>query len=495
MMGLRCYRGYLCSVTRRTWRTWLACSLCVAVQMLQAQRIELVRTLTPEQSQADLEILATILEQVHPDPYRYTSKGELDRMVERVRDSLALPLTVASFRTSLAPVFHAIGDAGCQLAHPEVDANAQLLPVKVLVQGQEVLVVNETKGFRSLPIGSRIISINGIPIGTILDRIGAYVVADGRNTTLREAIISSRFSEFYHGYVDHGSTFSIVYADPQGMRNEVLVVGLTRDEVLRSHKPGGVQLAPWTSTIHPDQDALWLTLSTLEQEELYNAGHDPAKYLRSLLKEMKRKGFRDLVIDVRNTDGRELAMAELLFAFIAKEPFRVVQDMSVRSLEPPALDAYVTLPSEFYSTVGGLFLPNGPGTYNVRPDDHRLEHIPPMKRAFAGKVHVVCNGGTRGAAAAFVMLAKRSKRARIVGEEVGSNSGSFTGGRALEVVLPNSGFRFSIPLVRYVPDGSSSSPLDRGEMPHHTVVQRAEDLAKGRDTVKAALLELFNEMR
>ncbi|MEX1132612.1 MAG: S41 family peptidase [Flavobacteriales bacterium] len=478
-----------------TWRTWLACSLCIAMQVLQAQRIELVRTLTPEQSQADLEILASLLEQVHPDPYRYTSKGELDRMVDRVRDSLALPLTVASFRASLAPVFHAIGDARFQLEHPETDAAAQLLPVKVLVQGEKVLVVDETKGFRSLPIGSSIISINGIPIGTVLERMGANVVADGHNSTLREAIIGSRFSEFYHGYVEQSSTFNIEYFDPQGIRNELLVMGLTRDEVVRSQKPGGVQLAPWTSTIHPDQDALWLTLSTLEQEELDKADLDPAKYLRALLKEMKRKGLRDLVIDVRNADGRELASAELLFSFIAKEPFRVVQDMSVRSMEPPATDANVTIPAEFYGSLAGLFLPQGSGAYHVRADDHRLEQLTPMKRAFAGKVHVVCNGGTRGAAAAFVMLAKRSNRARIVGEEVGANSGSFTGGRALDVELPNSGFRISIPLVRYVPDGVSNAPLDRGEMPHHTVVQRAEDLAKGRDTVKGALLQFFNEMQ
>jgi len=467
----------------------------MAIQVLQAQPMELVRTLAPEQAQADLEILASLLDQVHPDPYRYTAKGELDRMVGNLRDSLSLPVTMASFRSSLATIFHAIGDARCQLEHPQVDVEAKLLPLKVLVQGEEVLVVDETKGFRSMPSGSRIVSINGMPMATVLERIGAYVITDGRNTTLRETIIGSRFPELFHSYVDHGSSFTIVYEGPGAVRSEVLVMGLTQEEVSRSQKPAGVQLAPWTSTIHPGQDALWLSLSTLEQEELYKADLDPAKYLRALLKEMKRKGIRNLVVDVRNADGRELAMAELLFSFIATEPFRVVQDMAVRSMEPPTWYAHATAQPEFYSTVAGLFLPNGSGSYHVRPDDHRLEQIPPMKRAFTGRVHVVCNGGTRGAAAAFVMLAKRSKRARIVGEEVGTNAGSSTGGRSLDVELPNSGFRFSIPLVRYVPDGMCNSPLDHGEMPHHTVVQRAEHLAKGRDSVKAALLELFNEMR
>lgn len=460
-----------------------------------AQPGETQRTLSPEQAQEDIRILASLLHETHPDPYRYTVKGGLDSLIANVQDSITLPISVAGLRRYVMPIFHAIGDANCHLEHPAVDPRAALLPLKVAILDGNVHVVDETKGFRSLPRGSRIISINGQDMGAVLQLIHANIITDGGNETLRNAVIGPAFPHLYHAYVDPASTFQVRYADRTGNEEEVLIMGLTQDEVSRSRKPEGIDLAPWTSTLHPEQDALWLSLGSLDLEDLERYDMDPSRYLKGLRKEMKRKGIRNLVIDVRNTGGRELAMAESIYSFIAIEPFRVVQDMTVRSVDTPKYYSYVTPEPEFYETVQLLFLPNGSGSHGVRPDDHRLEPIPPMDRAYTGKVHVVCNGGTRGAAAAFVMLAKRTKRARVVGEEVGANSVSFTGGRTLDVELPNSKLRFSIPLVRYVPFGSSSAPLDHGEMPHHTVVQRAEDLARGGDTVKAALLELFNEMR
>ncbi len=477
------------------WRMIIAGSLCAMVQAALAQPGETLRTLTPEQAQEDLRILASLLHEAHPDPYRYTVKGELDRMVVDIHDNLLLPVTVADLRRSVMPIFHAIGDAGCQLEHPTVDPAAPVLPVEVAVLEGGVHVVDETKGFRSLPRGSRILSMNGEDMDAVLERISTHIVTDGRNETLRDAMAGPIFPGLYYNYVDPAPTFSILCSDIDKVQEEVRFMGLTQDEASRFEKPTGVDLAPWTSTVHPGQDALWLSLATLDMEELERSDLDPSRYLKALWKEMRRKGISNLVIDVRNTGGKELAMAEMIYSFIAMEPFRVVQDMSVRSLEPPVHYEHATPLPEYYDTVGSLFMPNGSGSNNVRPDDHRLEYIPPVKRTFTGKVHVVCNGGTRGAAAAFVMLAKRTRRARIVGEELGANAHSFTGGRSLDVQLPHSKLRFSIPLIRYVPEGLSTAPPDRGEMPHYTVVQRPEDLAKGRDTVKAALLELFNELQ
>ena len=118
-----------------------------------------------------------------------------------------------------------------------------------------------------------------------------------------------------------------------------------------------------------------------------------------------------------------------------------------------------------------------------------------MPKAFGGKVYVVCDGATRDAAAAFVMLAKRQGRARIVGEEVGTNASSFTGGRELVVTLPNSNVRLCIPLVRYLPDGAPAGPMDHGEQPHYAVQPVAGGIAKGRDTVRTSLLVTIRELR
>lgn len=451
--------------------------------------------LSPEWAREDLRIAASLLQEVHPDPYRYVTKGDLDRMVQQIWDSLYVPVSEARFRTLLMPVFHAIGDGTCQPQQPSLPASALMLPIQVQVEGNEVLVYDEPKGFRSIPRGSRIVSINGSSIEEMMEVLRNYVVADGRNQTLRDELIAAQWSAMIYNHLDQSDRFQLAYEDPDGSQSEVPIIGMTRDEEALSSKPTGIELAPWHSTIHPDQDALWLSLESLEMAELEAAKVDPAKYLKALRKEMQRKNIKRLVIDVRGTGGQELAMAELVFSFIAQQEFRVVQDMSVRSVSLPTDYAHTNTQPAYYSTVADLFMPNGAGSYSVLPTDHRLEFIPPMRKPFTGKVHVVCDGGTRDAAAALVMIAKRTGRARTIGEETGSNALSFTGGRTLEVTLPNSGLRFPIPLVRYVPEGLCAGPQDRGEMPHHIVLPRAADLAKGRDTVKSALLQLFNELQ
>lgn len=441
----------------------------------------------------ELGIIGDLLDHAHPDPYRYVSKGDLQRKLNAVADSTQRPVTVQRFAELLLPVFRAVGDANCQLVQAPLPSSVRLLPLKaVLVDGQ-LIVVDEPKGFRSIPRGSILRSINGNRVDSIVARIGRQIVTDGRNQSWRDAVIAAGFPERYYRHVDQSDTFDIVFTDPEGKREEVRVAGMTAEEVSLSRRPTGVHLAPWHSTRFDAQKALWLRLTSLEPEEMERNSIRPEKYLQAVLKEMQRNGIRDLVIDVRGTTGRELAMAELVFSAIALDPFRVVQDMSIRSLVPPEHYHHAIPQEEFYSTTSALFLPSGNGSYNVRPDDHRLDLVPPMRKAFRGKVYVVCDGGTRDAGAAFVMLAKRSKRARIVGEEVGSNAGSITGGRGLDITLPHSGLRFHIPLLRYVPDGMPAGPLDRGEMPHHTVLPLAGEIARGRDAVKSSLLELFKE--
>lgn len=476
-------------------RILLFCFLFFSASDSSAQASERVITLFPEAAREDLRIATDLILQTHPAPYRYTSEDDFQDLISRVYDSLELPVTIAHFRRSLLPIFHALGDGGCQLVQPKVPAGAALLPLKVVVQGNEVFVSKEMKGFRSMPSGSRILSINGMPIAEIVAAIAPHVVTDGGNQTFRDERIAANWPLFVYHYVDASPRFNLRYIGPDGTTEEAMIMGMTQSEIEVSQKPSGIALSPWNSTLHPDQDALWLTLESLDPEVLEAADLDPEKYLKALRKEMHRKHVRHLVIDVRNTTGKDLAVAELVFSFIARQEFRVVQNMSVRSLAFPPHRAHTTSDVGFYSSFVKPFLTENKGTWSVLPNDPRLEFIPPAKKTYDGKVHVVCNGGTREAAAALVMLAKRTQRARIIGEEVGSNAHSFNGGRYLEVSLPNSGLNFSIPLVCYVPDGTVSGPVDRGEMPHHTVVPVASDLAKGRDTVKAALLHLFNELR
>lgn len=455
----------------------------------------------PEKLHEDLEVLRGLVHQAHPDPYRYCTHAELDRLFDAVRDSIHVPIRTDEFQAMLLPVFQRIGDANLA---PELDAptyrslmnTTAVLPLKVRVIEGELYVDEELKGFRSLSVGSRIRAINGIASARILERVKALVCADGANESLRWKLVERDFPWLLLRAFGYAPDFRIDLELPGGGGAVETLFAITGEEIERSRKPATEVLFPWSSVWETESATLWVTMRTLDKDVIETSGQSVERFLGDMLKELKDGKARNLVIDLRDAGGRELGMAEVVFATIAKEPFRVVQGMSVRSASPPEGYVFVDPQPEHYASVHAHYLPHDlNGTAYLRPDDDRLEPVQPQARAFDGKVYMVCDGGTRDAAAALVMLAKRHGRARIIGEETGTNAYSFTGGRELTVIAPNSSVRLRIPLVRYLPEGTPTGAVDHGEMPNNQVQQQPMDIAKGRDTVRRALLGTIKELQ
>lgn len=472
--------------------------LLTCVSALSAQSY-LDRTLYPERLRDDVDLLRSAIHEAHPDPYRYHTKAELDALIDRVRDSITLPMSLVDFERALMPVFRGVGDAHCRAEWPAEVGNALyrsalLLPLKVRILPEGVFVEDELKGFRSIPVGSRIISINGKDIDEVLERMMGTVVCDGANRTFAERVVEREFNVRYHLHVEQASTYKVVYQGPDKVVGEQVVFGLTGGEIVNTRKPQGASLLPWGSQWYAESGVLWLSLRTLDPDSLSRAGQRPDRFLGSLLSEAQKNAVRTLVIDVRGAGGRELSMAELVFAAIAKTSFKVLDAMVVRSIAPPSPRPSHHIPEAFYASANARFLLEGKGHYRVPETDSRLTGHEPMSRAFGGKVYVVCDGYTRDAAAALVMMARRTARARVVGEETGSNAFGFTGGSEWVVTAPTSGLRFHVPLLKYEPAGRGEGPTDRGEQPNHQAYQTPGGVARGEDRIRTSLLEMIREL-
>lgn len=457
------------------------------------------RTHYPERLRDDVELLRSAIHEAHPDPYRYRTRAELDALIDSVRDSIMMPMTTVEFERTLMPVFRALGDAHCTAEWPpdmqaDLRSKATLLPLQVRLLPEGVFVEQELKGFRSIPVGSRIISLNGQPIEAIVERLLATVVCDGANRTYAERVLEREFNIRYHLHIEQATSFTVVYRTPAKTTEQQVIFGMTGNEIASTRKPKGAMLLPWGSTWYADASILWLELRTLDEDSLALAGQRPERFLQALLGEAHKNEVRTMVIDLRGAGGRELAMADLVFSAIAKTPYKVLDDMVVRSIAPPPTRTSHTIPEDFYVSGNARFLVGAQGSYRLPVTDDRLAEQSPMDRAFQGKVYVVCDGHTRDAAAALVMMARRTKRARVVGEEVGSNAFGFTGGPEWVVTAPASGLRFHIPLLKYVPSGRGEGPTDRGEQPNHMAFATPGGIAKGHDAIRAALLEMIREL-
>jgi hypothetical protein len=454
----------------------------------------------PERLRSDAELLRDAIHRTHPDPYRWLARGELDAAFDALIDSLRVPLTVDRYMARLMPVLKRIGDSHLRITldaglRDRVLRSSAQLPFTVRLLEEGLFIKEELTGFRSFAPGARILSINGISADRIVRDLGGWVCADGANETYVAHAVEQDFGWLFLLTYGAASRYMVETESLQRARSEVLVHGLLADEIERSRKPLGAVLHPWGSTLDAESGTLWLSLSTLDPEALRASDQKPRVFIDAVIKEAHAVSAKALVLDLRGAGGRELGMAELLFAAIAREPFRMVQGITVRATQPHALPGAVEVPTDFVASIDRSYMPPQNGMAALRPDDPRLALVAPSKKTFTGKVYVVCDGGTRDAAAVLAMLAARSGRARLVGEELGTNAHSFTGGRTASVRLPNSGLRIEIPLLRYIPEGASDAPVDHGERPRYPAAQQPSSLANGRDAIRSALIALINETR
>ncbi len=455
--------------------------------------------LYPERLHADIELLRSAIHEAHPDPYRYHTRTELDALIDAVRDSIARPLSLVQFDRALRPIFNALGDSHCRATWPrEYDAHlrttALLLPLQIRILQDGVYLESELKGFRSIPVGSRILSINGRSVESILEVLVGTVITDGANRTFAERVVEQEFPQRYYTYIEQTTTFKVVYRAPNKEEGEHVVFALSGTDIARSRKPSGGAILPWAAQWEQENGVMWVTMRTLDMDSLAAAGLRPDKFIQAMLAEVQKNEVRTMVLDLRGAGGRELAMSELVFSAIAKTPFHVLDDMVVRSIAPPAERASHSIPSDFYASANSRYLPGAHGAYRLPPNDPRLIEHAPMAKAFQGKVYVVCDGMTRDAAAAVVMMARRTRRARVVGEETGSNAFGFTGGSEWVVTAPGSGMRFHVPLLKYAPALRGEGPVDRGEQPNHQAYQMPSALMRGSDSIRASLLEMIREL-
>ncbi len=464
-----------------------------------AQGDPLSTSYLPESLREDLQVVRRSVEQAHPDPYRYKPKEEMAMLFDSVAASIREPMTADRFIQAVLPVLKAMGDAATGLRPSAAVQQAYahtvpLVPFTVAVIQGRLYVDQELKGFRSLPTACELLRINGRTAAEVLALLRGAQVPEGADTTLLDRRIEQDFPLLYHRHVEAAKRFEVEFRSMDGVVGTREIFALTRDEMQQTHRPKGVGLAPWRLEEVAGTRTAWLTLATFNAEELLERRINPERFLSDALLALRKREVTTLVIDVRGASGIDPGMAEQVFAMVATQPYRVLKSMYVRSGIIPDSYRYADPAPDFFASAEGAYLPEHDGRRVLKADDPRLEKLQPAKEAFQGKVYVVGDGLTTGAAAAFVMLAKRSGRARTVGEETGSNATSFCGGRTMQFTLPNTACVLELPLTCFVPEGTPSGPADHGERPMYAVPQRAEDLAQGRDTVREALLLLIKEM-
>jgi len=483
------------------------------------------------QLKSDFALFRRALEEAHPALYHYRTKRETDTEFARAEAKLTRPMTILQFRNVLARVLAAIKDGHTGITRYPGDeisallASAKQFPLALKFDSTRAFVVlNQGLDERVKP-GMEVLAINGQSLAKILQRILPHVPQGGDIQTGQLHSLgfargfhrlgspgSTGFSDAYCLYIGNPPSYRITLRDP--LTRKTLVVdlsGVTPAEAAINAEKNAVnrdvlagirtlQIPGEQRTIRylDAENTAILRTPHFSRSPLADAlmGGSFPDFLVKAFAELKSRGPKTLIIDMRGNTGGYDVYPGLLFSYLTSKEFRSDEPSYVKTFQP-SFKQYTNLPKidpltdAYWGSAAGIWKPDPNGGWLMTEKYPTVGVRKPSENHFEGTVYVLIDGGSFSAASSFCATTDFYKRATFIGEETGGTAGCGGGGLDIGPTLPKSHLHVQISIEAGCSYGTDKSSYRRGTLPKHAVTQTIDDLAKGRDTVLEFTRELI----
>ncbi|MHA7059825.1 S41 family peptidase [Aquimarina sp. M1] len=477
---------------------------CIVFFVTMSTTLCAQKKLTRKRAQEDFKIFQNILEKGHPSLYEYISETDLDSLFSVVKESLSEDMTtdIELFK-KMQQITGQVKDGHLMLFAPNtLNTTQYYFPLILKIIQSEFYIDTDDFG---IPIGSKVIRINGKSSLHILEALKKYVPTDGHNLTRKYRDIELKFGLFFMYEYGVSREYTIAYIEPDGTKKNITL----QAESFVSVKHRNVNRNSYFSTYHKEEDKVAFFSKHINTKEPFvyyrenfktailvanSFGVDIQAFksrLVKLFKEIRKKKVKHLIIDIRNNDGGFRPNSVHLFSFLTNKLFKQRTSAFVSSLEiiekQHATKTYGEkefLRDKFYNH------PEYDG-WKLNFDD--LETIMvPQKERFKGNVYILAGGTTFSAGSALALLAKNDPDILLVGEETGGGYYFHTGQFPVYYKLPNSKIIMIMSMEKishYVKD--KTIPEGSGVLPDRIIQLSVEDLIQGKDSQLDYILRLI----
>lgn len=496
----------------------LICSSARAEDALTARK---QTTVSASDLQADVDILETAYTQLHPGLYRYNSPAQIQADFAQLRAELKhdQPLRNAYLAFS---VFAAKIRCGHTYANfynqpkpivEELFSGPNRVPFYFEWIGGEMVVTSDFTAAGSLPPGTRILKMNGVPAGEILRKLMTIARADGSNDAKRVAQLGVRgddrwetFDIFYPLFFPlKDATYRLELRRPTEIKSsQVSVEALTPEQRLapiksreEALKRGSAEVFEWK---YMDSGAAYLRMPSWA---LYDSNWDWKRWLGEHMDDLADTNPPALIIDLRGNEGGQDVGNVILSRLTSSEiklsaARRLVRYRKVPDDLAPYLDTWDKSFKDWGESAVELDppRPTAPPVHYFRlkkyDDDTNGDVIKPEGVHFSGHVYVLVDANNSSATFQFAQVVQQNHLGTLVGTPTGGNQRGINGGAFFFLRLPHSNIEMDLPLIGIFP---ASAKPDAGLMPDVPVKITADGIAAHRDASIETVQRLISNGR
>jgi hypothetical protein len=439
---------------------------------------------SPSELQEDAGILSNVLLEMHPSVGLYEPAEHYRKTFSDFTNSLTDSLTEKEFRLKTKLL---IDDLHC--GHTEVlysnryyrrsaRTKVNYSPYIFIPVRDRLFVIGNLikKRDSTLRKGTEILSINGIPVDSMIRYCKRFITTDGFNHSGKNHYVQLGFNSYFVGLFGRPDTFKVVYREGKIEREHAyeavklknlpaLPLGPRDDSLFRRYRRARIKYR----FMDEDKKSMFLKI------ERFSHKSDFITY-RKIFRKLHKNKSENLVIDLRNNGGGSLANSYRLLSYLLDKKAPQTLRTTIRNY-----------PYKKY-TRGNLGFKLTRLAYNiigtkksVNDTDHFSYIIKPRKKYhFDKNVYVLINGGSFSASCLVAAYLKGEKRAVFIGEETGGAQEGCNAGITPFYKLPNTRVRVRVPAFRIVHDVLPEL-TGRGVIPDHEIAYSLKDIFYKRD--------------
>ncbi|MGW8123313.1 S41 family peptidase [Roseivirga echinicomitans] len=469
------------------------------------------QTLSKQKATEDLNFYFKLIDEQHGNPYAYISRTEFKQLVDANINSLPENISYQQFTNLVIELNQKL-----RCGHTAVSIDTQILktateksdffPYPISIIDNEIYIDFEDG---TLPLGSKITTINGIPSKQLVKELTALTITDGYIETKKYREIEQKFGYYFFLKYGPSAEFNVNF-DLGGAANTTTVQGIPGNQMLANHymRPVYKTNERYIHFTHVDAidslQTLVLTLNTFQAspEWFFQKVYDQYNAAS------KGAGFNSLVLDLRNNEGGDRRLLNFLYKMIAGKDLVDPSTTSTRSLkitneqqlmgingavgsEEVVANAEDYLAKHFVSNANGQFIND---TQNWHEEFELGFDLKNLK--FEGKVYVLTSGKTFSAAADFARILSELDNVTLVGEETGGANEARTANMLLNYSLPNSALQVQVPVIyeKFIHHDTKNG-TGHGTFPDFQVKKTYQDLMNKRDAVYNFALGLIAQQK